>query len=96
MLYEVITRISPEIRAMVRFRRLNFMADNFGIHDVMDIIFCRNVLIYFDRETQEQVLNRLCRHLIPGGYLFTGHSETLNGLNVPLVQEKSTVYRKPL
>jgi chemotaxis protein methyltransferase CheR len=61
----------------------------------MHIIFCRNVLIYFDRPTQEALLNKFCRHLVPGGYLFLGHSETTNGMHVPVVQVDSTIYRKP-
>jgi chemotaxis protein methyltransferase CheR len=87
-------RINQRLRSNVIFRRINFMDDDFAIRETMDIVFCRNVLIYFDRQTQEGVLNRICRHLRPGGYLFTGHSETLNGLSVPLVQATSTVYRK--
>ena len=47
-----------------------------------DVIFCRNVLIYFDKPTQRAVLERLCQHLRPGGYLFLGHSESLAGLGV--------------
>jgi chemotaxis protein methyltransferase CheR len=87
-------RIAPELRRLVEFRRLNFMDDDFGISEPMDIIFCRNVIIYFDRQTQEKLLNKFCRHLAPGGYLFLGHSETLNGLDVPLMQVYSTVYKK--
>jgi chemotaxis protein methyltransferase CheR len=87
-------RIVPELRRMVKFRRLNFMDSEFGITEPMDVIFCRNVMIYFDRETQEKLLNKFCRHLAPDGHLFLGHSETLNGLDVPLVQVYSTVYRK--
>lgn len=87
-------RIAPELRRLVEFRRLNFMDDGFGISEPMDIIFCRNVIIYFDRQTQEKLLNKFCRHLAPGGYLFLGHSETLNGLDVPLIQVYSTVYKK--
>ncbi len=89
-----LVRIVPELRALTLFRRLNFMDNDFDMRQTMDIVFCRNVLIYFDRSTQENVLGRICRYLVPGGYLFTGHSETLNGLNVPLVQKTSTVYRK--
>lgn len=89
-----IVRIAPELRRLVKFRRLNFMDDDFGISEPMDIIFCRNVIIYFDRRTQEKLLNKFCRHMAPGGYLFLGHSETLNGLDVPLVQVYSTVYKK--
>ncbi|MBA4373159.1 MAG: chemotaxis protein CheR [Thermodesulfovibrio sp.] len=91
-----LVRIAPELRALVRFRRLNFMEGDFGMREPMDIIFCRNVIIYFDRPTQERLLNRFCEHLLPGGYLFMGHSETLNGLDVPLAPVGSTVYRKPL
>jgi chemotaxis receptor (MCP) glutamine deamidase CheD len=87
-------RISPQLRASVRFRRLNFMNRNFGLREQMDIIFCRNVIIYFDRPTQEAVLNRICSYLNPGGYLFTGHSETLNGMNLPLVPVSHTVYKQ--
>lgn len=91
---EKTVRICPEIRSRVRFGRLNFMDENFGIQQDVDVIFCRNVLIYFDRPTQELVINRLCRHLNMGGYLFLGHSETLNGLNVPLIQVHPTIYRR--
>jgi chemotaxis protein methyltransferase CheR len=51
------------------------------------------VFIYFDRPTQEAILNRFCRHLVPGGYVFLGHSETISGLAVPLTQVAPTVYR---
>lgn len=89
-----LVRIIPELRKMVKFRRLNFMIEDFGLREHMDIIFCRNVIIYFDRNVQEMILNKLCRHLIPGGYVFMGHSETLNGMNLPLVQVISTIYTK--
>jgi len=87
-------RISPEVRSAVRFRRLNFLEGSFGMREPMDIIFCRNVIIYFDRATQETLLNRFCEHLTSGGYVFLGHSETIHGLNVPLTQVAPTVYRK--
>lgn len=89
-----LVRVAPELRSQVLFRRLNFMDETFNISDPMHIIFCRNVLIYFDRETQEKLLNKFCRHLVPGGYLFLGHSETINGMVVPVVQVESTIYRK--
>lgn len=89
-----LVRIAPEIRARVRFRRLNFMAEDFGMREKMDVIFCRNVLIYFDRPTQQTVINRLCGHLHSGGYLFTGHSETINGMDVPLRPVANTVSRR--
>ncbi len=87
-------RIAPELRERVKFRRLNFMEGDFGMREPMDIIFCRNVIIYFDRVTQEKLLKRFCRHLVPGGYIFMGHSETLQGMDLPLVPVAPTVYRK--
>jgi chemotaxis protein methyltransferase CheR len=90
-----IVRMAPEMRSLITFRRLNFLDDAYSIQERMQIIFCRNVLIYFDRPTQEKVINNFCSHLQPGGHLFLGHSETINGLDVPLVQVNSTVYRKP-
>ncbi|MBI5015733.1 MAG: chemotaxis protein CheR [Deltaproteobacteria bacterium] len=90
-----LVRIVPELRSLVRFRRLNFLDDDFGLRERIDVVFCRNVFIYFDRPTQQAVLRRFCRHLVPGGYVFLGHSETINGLDVPLVPVAPTVYRTP-
>ena len=87
-------RIVPELRARVRFARLNFMDGDYGVNETFDAVFFRNVMIYFDRPTQEAVVGRLCRNLRPGGYLFTGHSESLMGLDVPLRMVASAVYRK--
>ncbi|HMK48817.1 MAG TPA: protein-glutamate O-methyltransferase [Thermodesulfovibrionales bacterium] len=89
-----LVRVVPELRKRVEFRRLNFMDSDFGMRDPADIIFCRNVIIYFDRRTQESLISRFCRYLRPGGYLFMGHSETLFGMDVPLVQVAPTIYRK--
>jgi chemotaxis protein methyltransferase CheR len=89
-----LVRLVPELRAAVKFRRVNLMEKSLYFHEKMDIIFFRNVLIYFDRPTQESVLRRLCNHLKSDGYMFLGHSETLNGLNVPLVPVITAVYRK--
>jgi len=90
-----VVRLVPEVRSKITFRRLNFLDSSYRIEEKFQVIFCRNVLIYFDRPTQERVLNSFCRHLAPGGHLFLGHSETINGLDVPLVQVNSTIYRKP-
>jgi len=87
-------RIAPELRNLVEFRRLNLMDSDFGMTEPSDVIFCRNVIIYFDRQTRDGVLDRLTRQLRPGGFLFLGHSETLNGLDVPLTPVGPTVYRK--
>lgn len=87
-------RIVPELRSKVRFQWINLKAQTFDIDNVMDIIFCRNVIIYFSRTTQEQVIGNLCKQLRPGGYLFMGHSETLSGFSLPLKQVATTIYRK--
>jgi chemotaxis protein methyltransferase CheR len=89
-----LVRIAPELRNSVRFERLNFLEEEYGIEEPMAIVFCRNVLIYFDRPTQEKLVNRLSQHLISGGYLFVGHSESLHGMDLPLVQTATTIYRK--
>ena len=86
-------RIAPQQRSMITFQRLNFM-EEFSMREQMDVIFCRNVIIYFDKPIQERLLNRFHRQLVTGGYLFLGHSETTSGLNVPLRPVASTVYRK--
>lgn len=87
-------RLIPEIRKKAYYQRLNFMDDSYGVHETFDVIFCRNVLIYFDREAQTNVINRLCTHLKTGGYFFLGHSESITGMKVPLVQLKPTVFMK--
>jgi chemotaxis protein methyltransferase CheR len=60
----------------------------------MDIIFCRNVVIYFDKQTQQTLMRKFYQQLRPGGYLFIGHSETLSGLDVGFKSVASTIYRK--
>jgi len=84
----------PELRRTVEFRRLNFMDVDYGIHESVDAIFCRNVIIYFDRQTQERILGNLASHLAPGGYLFVGHSETLHDMNLPLTPIAPALYKK--
>jgi chemotaxis protein methyltransferase CheR len=89
-----LVRVAPGLRALVKFQRLNFLDKAFGITQRMGVVFCRNVLIYFDRPTQEAVLRRICQYMISGGYLFTGHSETLHNMDLPLDQCDPTVYRR--
>lgn len=89
-------RVIPELRRKVSFHQLNFMDANYRIKDRFDVIFCRNVMIYFDKATQEAVIQKICRNLNPGGYLFVGHSESLAGLSVPVHPVKNSVFRKPL
>ncbi|MBF0203868.1 MAG: chemotaxis protein CheR [Desulfamplus sp.] len=90
-----IVRMSPELRKIVRFRGINLVSGNLQVREQMDIIFCRNVMIYFDKPTQEKLISNLCNHLKCGGYLFVGHSEVLNCQNIPLVQRDHAIYYKP-
>jgi chemotaxis protein methyltransferase CheR len=87
-------RIIPELRHRINFQRLNFMDSNYNVPDSFDIVFCRNVLIYFDRDTQERVINKLCTKLKPNGYFFLGHSESITNFNVPLKQLKPTIFKR--
>lgn len=87
-------RIVPELRRLVEFRRLNFMEDQYGVGEKTDAIFCRNVLIYFDRSTQQQILRKLIRHLRPHGYLFVGHSESLHDMNLPVKPVAPALYQR--
>ena len=89
-----LVRIVPEIRSKVKFRWANLKGHSFNIDKMMDIVFCRNVIIYFSRQTQEIVIGNLCKQLKIGGYLFMGHSETLSGFSLPLEQVATTIYRK--
>lgn len=87
-------RIVPRLRSRVGFARLNLMDEKYEVGDAMHIIFCRNVLIYFDKQTQAGVLNRLCNCLAKGGYMFIGHSESIAGFDLPLKQVSNTVFRR--
>lgn len=87
-------RIAPELRAHVQFARLNLIEGPYGLDTQFEIIFCRNILIYFDRPTQFAVISNLCSHLRPGGFLFIGHSETLSGMDLPLRQVATTVFQR--
>lgn len=88
-------KIAPLIRQRVSFGRLNFMDSNYNsIQSNLQLIMCRNVLIYFDRATQEKVINKLCTRLMPNGYLILGHSESIMNMNLPLQQVQPTIYRK--
>jgi chemotaxis protein methyltransferase CheR len=87
-------RVVPELRRLVEFRRLNFMNADYAISEKAHAIFCRNVIIYFDRQTQEQVLGKLARRLVPRGYLFVGHAETLHDMDLPLTPVAPALYRR--
>ncbi len=87
-------RIARALRSKVTFQRLNLMDDRYAADRDFDLIFLRNVLIYFDRPTQEAVLIKLCEHLRPGGHLFLGHSESLVGGKFPLDMVANTIFRR--
>lgn len=86
-------KMDSSLRKKVTFQRLNFM-ENFSLPEQQDIIFCRNVVIYFDRETQVVLFNKFCKNLKKDGYLFIGHSESLSGMQLPIKQVAPTVFQK--
>jgi len=86
--------VSPQIRGMVSFRHLNLM-EAWPFTGPFDFIFCRNVMIYFDKPTQERLVDRYWNCLRPGGILFTGHSESLIAINHRFINRKPSIYEKP-
>jgi len=87
-------QVSPELSQSIRFRQLNLIDPSWPMRAHFDAIFCRNVAIYFARSTQDQLFSRLANQLTPGGYLFTGHSESLYGLRQHLSAVGRTIYRR--
>jgi chemotaxis protein methyltransferase CheR len=77
----------------VTFRQIN-LVESYQHSQPFEVIFCRNVMIYFDRPTQEELVNRLCRFLVPQGHLLIGHSESLAGLMVPLRCVRPSIYQR--
>ena len=86
-------RVKKDVRSLVTFQRFNLMAP-LAAGDPFDVIFCRNVMIYFDKKTQEGLVNRFHNRLAKGGYLFIGHSESLTGLNHAFKYLEPSLYRK--
>ena len=87
-------RVSAPLRAQVRFQRIN-LVERLPRQHRYPVIFCRNVMMYFDRGTQERVVQQLAERLEPGGYLFVGHSESLTGVSHGLEYVQPAVYRNP-
>lgn len=86
--------IGPQLRGLVRFRHLNLLGD-WPMQRSFDVIFCRNVMIYFDRPTKERLVERLARQLLPGGTLYIGHSERVTGPATALLEPVGpTIYRR--
>ncbi len=86
-------RVIPELREKIIFRRLNLMDPSYGITQPLDILFCRNVIIYFDIETTRRIMLKFSQVLKPDGLLFIGHSETLHGLDLPFEKIAPTIYK---
>lgn len=89
-------RVRPALRAQVRFHRLNLLEGEPPFAEPFHVIFCRNVMIYFDRPTQEELVRRLKARLVPGGYLLVGHSESLTGLSHGLTMIRPATYQMPM
>lgn len=89
-----LVKVKPHLSKAIKFRRLNLMDDTFPIKTPLDLIFCRNVMIYFDRPTQERLVGKFFRYLKPGGHLFIGHSESLQWLKHEFQTIMPTIYRK--
>ncbi|MBU0517730.1 protein-glutamate O-methyltransferase CheR [bacterium] len=87
-------RVSDKIRKMVMFRRLNLMRDSYPFKKKFRLIFCRNVMIYFDRETREALVGRFSQYMEEDGYLFIGHSESLSRTNSYYKYVQPAVYQK--
>lgn len=87
-------RMVPQLRSAIGFAQLNLMDDRYPVGAPMHLIFCRNVLIYFDKETQRKVVSQLVDCLEPGGFLFLGHSESITGFSLPLRQVANTVFQR--
>ena len=86
-------RVRAELQALLSFRQLNLLAPRWPVQERFDAIFCRNVMIYFDKPTQHRVLERLAAHLNPDGLLFAGHSENFTQSRDVFELQGKTVYR---
>ncbi|WNM56787.1 CheR family methyltransferase [Candidatus Nitrospira allomarina] len=89
-------QVRPQVARLVAFRRINLMDPTFPIRSQLDVIFCRNVMIYFDRPTQARLMEKFFRYLRPGGYLFIGHSESLQWIDHQFTYLRPTIYQKPV
>jgi chemotaxis protein methyltransferase CheR len=89
---EGLVKVRPELRAMIRFEQLNLTDADYGLRTTFDAIFCRNVMIYFDKPTQAQVLARFEPLMKPDGLLFAGHSENFTYVTQAFRLRGQTVY----
>jgi len=87
-------QFNERVKRLLLFKRLNLMRSEYPFKGKFDVIFCRNVMIYFDSKTRDEIVQRFSRYLNPGGYLFIGHSETLGRSNPHFRYIQPAVYRK--
>ncbi|MDX2110022.1 MAG: protein-glutamate O-methyltransferase [Verrucomicrobiota bacterium] len=88
-------RVKDELAKRITFKRLNLLGQSYSAKRSFDVIFCRNVMIYFDQPTQQELVTRLASLLGPGGYFFIGHSENLTSTKHPLKLACPAVYYRP-
>ena len=88
-------RVTPALRERVVFRRINLVERPFPMKGPLDAVLCRNVMIYFDRETRATIVGEVERLLRPGAPMLIGHAETLSGISTRLRPERPSVYRLP-
>jgi len=87
-------RVKPALQSLIRFRRLNLIDESWPMHGPFDAIFCRNVFIYFDKDTQRRLVQRFAAMLQPGGHLMLGHAETIHGFDHILHMVGHSIYRR--
>jgi chemotaxis protein methyltransferase CheR len=87
-------RVNSDLRKTVDFQHFNLLSSDYSLFGMFDIIFCRNVLIYFERAIQYRIINKLCNQLNSGGYLFLGHSDTTMGFTLPLKTVQPSIFKK--
>jgi chemotaxis protein methyltransferase CheR len=86
--------VAPEVRRMVLFKRLNLMTETYPFKTAFDVIFCRNVMIYFDQASRSRLVHSFYRYLKPGGYFFIGHSESIPRADCPFEYLFPAIYRR--
>ncbi|MEK0445391.1 MAG: hypothetical protein RLZZ399_712 [Verrucomicrobiota bacterium] len=92
--FEGYYRVKQSLRDLVKFHHLNLLQTPYPVATNQHVIFCRNVMIYFDQKTREELVEKLTNQLAPGGYLIVGHSESLLGIKHHLRSVKATIYKK--
>lgn len=91
---EGVARVKPELQRPVQFISVNLIRDDWPFRELFDVVFCRNVMIYFDSPTQRKVLERIYRVMVPGGLLFVGHAENFADSKDLFVLRGKTVYER--